>query len=276
MPRGRILFADNNPDFRAIRVRSLHDHYHVLEAGSVQEAEQLLQEQWVHLAILDIRLEDDNDARDISGILLAQEPAYRSLPKIMLTSFPTVDAARAALGPAIGSLPPAVDFLRKDEGPEALLQAIAEAFARHVRINNALLIQTNPQKPVTFPHIASLIEIDLTGERLLQWAEELEDLLRRLFYERQQITLERLLWQLPGRAALVIVAFQERDTARILRRCMWHAGLNGRDSPMLPYLCSQGPRDDRHSVECTDSHHALRGSRLRPGKCRPRTCADPR
>ena len=209
MPRGRILFADNNSRFRATRARSLYDHYQVFEAGSVQEAKQLLQEQWIHLAVLDIRLEDDNDVRDNSGILLAQEEAYRSLPKIMLTSFPTVEAARAALGPMIEGLPAAVDFIRKDEGPEALLQAIADAFARHVRINASLLIQANSQEPVTFPQVASLIETALVGERLLQRAEELEDLFRRLFYDQQQVTLERLLWHVPGRVALVVVTFQE-------------------------------------------------------------------
>lgn len=209
MPRGRILFVDNNADFRTTRARFLHASYHVLEAGSVPEAEQLLQEQWLHLAILDIRLEDDNDEKDISGLLLAQEEAYRFLPKIILTSFPTVEAARAALGSALTGLPLAVDFLRKDEGPEALLRAIEDVFTRHVRINNALLIQTNPQQPVTFPHLTSLIETGLAGERLMQRAEELEDLFRRLFYEKRQITLERLLWQFSGRVALVIVAFQE-------------------------------------------------------------------
>jgi CheY-like chemotaxis protein len=274
--RGRVLFVDNNPDFRATRARFLHAHYHVLEAGSAQEAEQLLQEQWIHLAILDIRLEDDNDDKDISGLLLAQEEAYCLLPKIMLTSYPTVEAARAALGPALDGLPPAVDFLRKEEGPEALLRAIEDAFTRHVRINNALLIQANLQQPVTFPHLTARIEPGLTGFHLMERAEELEDLLRRLFYEQRQITLARLLWQCPGRVALVIIAFQEGALPEsFVVVCGTQASM-AETALWLPHLCSQGPWNDRYSAECADSHHALRGPRLRPDKCRPRTCAIPR
>lgn len=61
---GRILLADNEPMFRTARARFLRTrHYHVLEAGSVAEAERVLSDEWVHLAILDIRLEDDHDER---------------------------------------------------------------------------------------------------------------------------------------------------------------------------------------------------------------------
>jgi DNA-binding response OmpR family regulator len=209
VPRGRILFADNNADFRTTRARLLHPHYQVLEASSVQEAEQCLHERWVHLAILDIRLEDDSDKKDISGLQLAQAPAYRALPKIILTSYATVEAARVALGPVLGGLPPAVNFLQKDEGAEAMIAAIEESLAHHVRINWNLVLQTQPQQPLTCAYLVSCMQRHLAGEHLLERADELEDLLRRLFYEYSQLTLERLLWQDAGQVAFLAVAFQE-------------------------------------------------------------------
>jgi DNA-binding response OmpR family regulator len=52
MSPGRILFADNNSAFRKTRAEFLHARYHVLEASTVQEAERILRDDWVHLAIL--------------------------------------------------------------------------------------------------------------------------------------------------------------------------------------------------------------------------------
>ncbi len=210
MPRGRLLLADNNPVFLATRAQFLRaQHYRVFAAGSVEEAEQLLQDSWIHLAILDIRLEDDNDDKDISGLLLAKKETYRHIPKIILTGHPTYEAVRIALGPVLDGLPPAVDFLAKLEGLEAMLQAVEKVFARHVRINWDLVIQRSEHHPIILSHLVSLIEPELEDEYLAQRAEELEELLRRLFFEKRQINLTRLLWQHQGRIALVIVAFQE-------------------------------------------------------------------
>jgi len=210
VPRGRLLLVENDPLFLTTRAQFLRaQHYRVFEAGSVKEAERLLQDSWIHLAILDIRLEDDNDDKDVSGLLLAKKETYRHIPKIILTGHPTYEAVRFALGPMLDGLPPAVDFLSKLEGLEAMLQAIENVFARHVRINWGLVIQRSEHHPIILPHLVSLIEPGLEDEYLAQRAEELGELLRCLFFEQRQINLARLLWQRQGRIALVIVAFQE-------------------------------------------------------------------
>src|SRR5262245_51690656 len=135
MSPNRILFADNDDRFRSTRAEFLQDSYEVIEARSVQEAEQYLRDNRIHLAIFDLRLEDDDDTGDISGLTLAKEAAYRAVPKIILTGFPSVEAMRAALAPKLEGLPLAVDFLAKQDGPYALLQAVESAFAQHVYIN---------------------------------------------------------------------------------------------------------------------------------------------
>lgn len=141
-------------------------------------------------------------------MLLAKKPAYRHIPKIILTGHPSYTAVREALGPVLDGLPPAVDFLYKHEGLEAMQRAIENVLARHVRINWELVIQRSAQYTITVPYLVSLIEPALADEHLSHRVEECEDLLRRLFADKQQITLERLLWQRQGRVALIIVAFQ--------------------------------------------------------------------
>jgi DNA-binding NarL/FixJ family response regulator len=123
-----ILFADNDPDFLNTRAEFLENAgYRVLKALTLADAERLPQEAYVHLAILDVSMENDDDEKDISGLALAKNPAYRAIPKIILTCFPSYEYVREALKPQLEGLPPAVDFVAKQEGPEVLLRAIRKA-----------------------------------------------------------------------------------------------------------------------------------------------------
>ncbi|MGW8250389.1 MAG: helix-turn-helix domain-containing protein, partial [Anaerolineales bacterium] len=92
--------------------------------------EQLVEDsrETVHLAILDIRMVDDNDEGDISGILLAKDNRYKRVPKIFVTGFPTFEAVREAYGPVIGGEPIAHAFLAKKEGPHILIDAVNSTF----------------------------------------------------------------------------------------------------------------------------------------------------
>lgn len=124
MSKGVILFADNNPRFLKVRKEFLEkEGYQVIPAADPAEARRILEQKQVDLAILNIRLVDDTDQKDISGLTLAKETA-RSVPKIMLTGFPTWKAVREALGPDLDGVPAAVDFVSKAEGPEAMVQAV--------------------------------------------------------------------------------------------------------------------------------------------------------
>lgn len=125
-----ILFADNDPDFLETRREFLtRDGYSIISASNPAEARRHLEQGGIDLAILDIRMVNDDDDRDVSGLTLAKEPAYYAIPKIILTGFPSVQAVREALGPVLDGLPPAVDFVAKSEGPLVLAQAIQQALA---------------------------------------------------------------------------------------------------------------------------------------------------
>jgi CheY-like chemotaxis protein len=121
-----ILFADNSHKFVNVRKEFLEQAgYQVVVVHSIDAAKATLEKGGVSLAILDIRMVDDADDRDISGLILAKEIA-RDVPKIMLTAFPTWQATKDALGPDLEGIPPAVDFISKNEGAEILLQAVAK------------------------------------------------------------------------------------------------------------------------------------------------------
>lgn len=123
----KILFADNDERFLKQRKEFLEkEGYQVYPAGSLTEARRLLEQGHLDLAILDLRLENDEDERDISGLLLAKS-TDSSIPKIILTRFPSYQLVREALGASLDGLPPVVDFIDKKEGPETLLQAVRKA-----------------------------------------------------------------------------------------------------------------------------------------------------
>jgi DNA-binding response OmpR family regulator len=211
MTKRNVLFADNDPDYLDTRSEQLEGAgFIVFKAGSFEEAEQILHEQRIHLAIIDLRLRDDGDDRDTSGLTLAKKEVYSSVPKIILTRFPSYEYVREALGPALTGLPPAVDFLAKQEGSKVMMQAIEKAFTRHIRINWNLTIQQGEQ--LSFSHLASLIELGLDSADIMDRAGGLEDLFRRLFYNSTQITLGRLLVRRQKWLALTVFTFSAAGT----------------------------------------------------------------
>lgn len=201
-----ILLADNDPDSVEARAELLEgEGYAVLKAFSPADARKVLLNQRIHLAILDIRLTDDTDG-DISGLDLARETAYRPLPKIMLTGFPSFEAVKLALAPALDGLPPAVDFLSKKDGLEAMIQAVKRALDQYVRLNWDLQIRWDLREHLGFLHLAHLLYPDLPGRDLVPRAEEMEDSIRRLFRDYDQIRIGRLLWHDGQRVCLPILA----------------------------------------------------------------------
>ena len=76
---------DNAAQFLEAYSRLLEDAgYEVQKAATLEEAEEALREKCIHIAILDIRMRDE-DSNDFSGLLLAQKQEYRAIPKIILT-----------------------------------------------------------------------------------------------------------------------------------------------------------------------------------------------
>ena len=121
-----ILLADNNLDTLHLTQTFLEGKgYVVFRASSPSEALQLAINQEIDLILLDVRLKDDGDDRDMSGIDLAKALNGRiATPIIIVTNFESVDVVRESLRRARGGSAPAVDFVTKQEGFDALLAAI--------------------------------------------------------------------------------------------------------------------------------------------------------
>jgi CheY-like chemotaxis protein len=119
-----ILLADNDSDYlRTTRALLELEGYPVVSAGNATEARRALEEGGMDIAILDLRLDDDTDYRDTSGLMVAKDDDS-AIPKIILTSYATAESLREALGPQVDRLTAAVGIVLKDEGFDGLLRAV--------------------------------------------------------------------------------------------------------------------------------------------------------
>lgn len=125
MAQHNLLIADNVPDTVALAKEYFERKgYSVVTAATPAEARKVLEQQGiVDLAIIDLRLTDESQSNDISGLILAEETSP-AIPKIIWTKYPTYEAVRRALGPAVDRLPPAVGFVVKKEGLDTLLRSV--------------------------------------------------------------------------------------------------------------------------------------------------------
>jgi DNA-binding response OmpR family regulator len=129
--RKRLLLADNSSDYRrSLRGLLELEDYRVEEAASVEEAEKGLEAVALDLALVDLRLTDDEDEYDISGLEVAKKATERGIPCIIITAFPSEETTRLALR-SRGTEPLAVDYLPKASGPQAVLDAIEVVLSRH-------------------------------------------------------------------------------------------------------------------------------------------------
>lgn len=188
MNKGKILLVDNLAHVRqSIGNLLTLTGYQVYTAASPEEAKEVLRKEPVHLAIIDLRLLDHSNERDTSGLTLAGE-LDPLIPCIIITAFER-EIGFEVVRQALSSLPtgraPAVDFIAKSEGPQALLEAIARAFQEKVMINFDLKVTLEGQsslQPLVEKMASPEHRVDL-GFSTDEIEEELRELLQKLFYE---------------------------------------------------------------------------------------------
>ena len=127
----KILIADNDENFRETLARDVLTPagYEVLQAGDITQARDILQNELIHLAIIDIRLYDDDDPHDESGLRLVQE-IDPGVARIVLSGYPPGGTIESY--PAKVRLPIPGGFLMlylvtKQATPEILLEAVQKA-----------------------------------------------------------------------------------------------------------------------------------------------------
>jgi len=215
----RILIADNIPEVLDTRAESLEDAgYWVVKASSPDEVRQKLRATYVHLAILDNRLIDDDNENDRSGLMIVHDPEFSRIPKILLTKFPDWRDARDAL--AKGQItPPAVDYVDKRAVSSVIIQAVQDALVNYVRINPNLEIHWDEQQALNFPGLVARVEAGLPAMHLPERVEEIEDLFRKLFYDDEQIQFGQLWWTHGQRAAIEVQTYRQGREEIFLVTC---------------------------------------------------------
>jgi DNA-binding NarL/FixJ family response regulator len=130
MSRTRILLVDNDISFRDTVKEFLELRgYEVIAANNAMDAIALLKNSSPALIIIDIRLINDEDEDDLSGLNLA-ERIDSAMPKIILTGYPAYEDVRKMLSPGPDGKSIASGFIAKEEGLQKLLTAIRLALAQ--------------------------------------------------------------------------------------------------------------------------------------------------
>ncbi len=192
MSQGRILVVDDLPDWRATLSGILLDEgYEVRVAGDCGEALRLLEIERFHIAILDVRL-DEADEDNLDGLLLMHEIKKRdpTIVIIILTGYyVSVKIVQETLQPNRGGVSPAFIILDKSE-TDQLPEHVKHAFERVVRVNTILKIQDAEQLLPLLPRILRFTRQPKPPDS--QLGSEVEELLRKLFFTCEEITLRLL------------------------------------------------------------------------------------
>ncbi|HAW50176.1 TPA: hypothetical protein DCX16_04435 [bacterium] len=256
--QGRILLADNDPSvLEALKNRTEKEGYIVFTAKSPDEAKELLKKERIHLAIIDMRLIDHGDMKDISGIELAKE-IDPLIIKIILTGFPSHETQRMATSDSFGGI--AYDYISKpDDPPSALIESIKKAFDDKIKINFELKIILKDDKPSgTFVYLEDekafeflLDEISIKGieaeEEKKKIEEELGEVFKKLFYLAEKITILPLSSRGYSKTGVVLVEPSQDD-----------------EGTFAPRIVKFGPRKDIERESQNYKNHVKPFVQLRP------------
>jgi hypothetical protein len=143
---------------------------------------------------------------------LVTHPDFRDIPKIVLTGFASLRHMRAALLVDDEGRPGALDFIEKRQPPEEMVEIVERVARQRLRINHALRVHSDPRALLNLSNLAGLLapaaQARGAGEQSPEdYAGELEDLVRRVFYDFEQITLKKMLWLHDKRLALIVLAY---------------------------------------------------------------------
>jgi CheY-like chemotaxis protein len=188
-PVQRVLVVDNDPVVcSSVQLLLETRGFEVLSASSVQEARAILSTEPIHLALLDIRLEDDTDPNDTSGLDLAEE-MDPIVARIILTGYASYEHTRRALGHRIDTVP-ALDVISKKRPPSEWLGVVERAFREQLGINFDL--QDDLLEGLSYADMAAELELDAeeTEAETILW--QLRELLRKLFAEAETVLVSPL------------------------------------------------------------------------------------
>jgi len=136
MSQKLILMVDNHLDFLDTRAEYIEQAgFKVIKAHTAEDARTYAEQLHPDLAVVDVRLVNDLDEGDRTGVFLA-ETLRDICPVIMLTDYATYEVVRQTLKPDEKGRPLAIDFVDKREGPAELIQAVQLALHKSIKTRN--------------------------------------------------------------------------------------------------------------------------------------------
>ncbi len=188
--QGRILIVDNLSVWCEELVEILQGHgYYADSVSTIADALKHLSESFYHVLVADIRMQD-TDQSNIDGLTLLAELEKSGLSEatkvIMLSAYGTLEQMSEAFANHR-----VANFLSKNQfSQKTFLQSIEQVFSKEVKINLALEILSQTGSSLK----QAVLNLDVDRTRIKQdtplqeqLANELEDLLCRLFYQTNGI-----------------------------------------------------------------------------------------
>ncbi|MEM7802823.1 MAG: response regulator, partial [Chloroflexota bacterium] len=204
--QGNILFIDDDKNFldtRAIFLRRAG--YTVFDATNLDDAMQILADRWIHLIIIDVRLEDPHDEHDKSGIEFVKLDKFSRIPKVVITAYPTFEDTREVLRKNVEGESYALDYIDKEVSASDMIEQINEIFKNHVGIAKEITLiwkHINPLELVG--QLSPESRTHQVGERIA----EVEGLFKTLFRDYERVIIEQVVAGVAKHPPLVASAFR--------------------------------------------------------------------
>ncbi len=146
----RVLSVENDPIFASTLEDALKQKgYRLVKAASVQEARSKIQKQrGIKAAIVDVRMEDEKNPEDWSGLILARWVTEANIPVIILSAYDKREDIRRAFDAPLGVEPPYA-FVSKNspDWAKELNTALKEVLERQGR--KVLFVENGPEFAAT-------------------------------------------------------------------------------------------------------------------------------
>lgn len=198
----RVLVVENDPQWRQDHLENLHNWgYEAYAAEAPEDADNLFQALWddaikkahdyrCHIALVDMRIRSDADRTERTGLELV--PHLAPTVSIIVSGYGDKDTVRKALKSPPDIPVRAYDFVGKEDGHEALKKAIEEI--EH-RVWHRREIEFVSSAEFTSEALAQRLTALGDGEI---HADEVEDMLRRLFPGAKRLRIEAVNEAQPG------------------------------------------------------------------------------
>jgi DNA-binding response OmpR family regulator len=211
----RILIIEDDRVTAELNAELLRNQgYETIITYTPEEALDQISHSYFDIVIIDLRLRDNADTDDRSGLELAAQ-IDPSIQKIILTLFPNHRDSVRALEQAANRRSLAVKFINKEDGDEALSAAVADVLSNGVFGNRQLQIRWAERGALGAPRTITAITDQIVNKadegQMSARKDEITDLLQRLFADYTRISIERLFPAASDWAALEVHAFRGEE-----------------------------------------------------------------